>query len=407
MSWSRTVTGWVQLTVSGASPERFLRALAERSVAFWDAPPPENFALTVCVPAGAERMALRLAESLGCQASVRRRRGLLPFLRRLCRRYVLLACLGLTAAVLFVGSAFVWRIDIMGNESMPEGPIRQALQACGVDIGAFWPAFSQDQIRNGVILRLPGIRWMTVTMRGSHALVTIREAREHLPVVQNKELVKIVAAKPALVADVQPLHGTALTEPGQAVLPGETLIGGYTTGRFNVQGPCRAIGPVTGRTWYELTAKSPLAAEEKRPEERQRVQWALILGKTRINFYKGSSICPTGCDKIIESYPLQSSGIFTLPVTLEKTVFTSDDTEQRRQEELREEMEERLMERLLAAIGPEGQVTDSTFTASEEEGALYVTLRAECREQIGVEMPLTEAELAEIQKMIPGKTEEQ
>ena len=407
MNWARYITGWATAEITGAEPERFLSALAERGVAFWGAMPPQDYTLTVQVPAGAAKGLPLLAESMGCQCVIRARHGLPALAGQLRRRYVLMGCVALVLALLFVGSAFIWQIDITGNETIPDGPIRQALRECGVDIGTFWPRLSQDQVRNSVILRLPGIRWITVTIRGSHAQVIVREKREHLPVLQERELVKIVAVKAGLVEDVQPLHGTALTEPGKAVLPGETLIGGYTTGRFNVQGPCRAIGPVTGRTWYELTAKSPLAAEEKRPEERQRVQWALILGKTRINFYKGSSICPTGCDKIIESYPLQSSGIFTLPVTLEKTVFTSYDTEQRRQEELREEMEERLMERLLAAIGPEGQVTDSTFTASEEEGALYVTLRAECREQIGVEMPLTEAELAEIQKMIPGKTEEQ
>ena len=406
MNWSRYITGWAALEVAGAEPERFLRALAERNIPFWDAAPPADYTVTVRVPSGAVKRARLLAERAGCQVTACRRRGLPALFGRLRRRYALLGLAGAVAAVLFVGSAFVWQIGIEGNQTIPDGIIRQALSQCGVDIGAFWPSFSQDQIRNSVLLRVPGLRWMTVSVRGSHARVVVRESREHLPVTQEKQLVKIVAAKAGLVESVQPLHGTALTEPGSAVLPGEELIGGYTTGRFNVQGPTRAMGTVTARTWYELTAQSPLETRTKVPAGRETVQWALILGKTRINFYKGSSICPAGCDKIIESHTLQSVGVFTLPITLERTVYTAYEIQPAETPGLREQMEELLMQRLLQAVGPDGEVTESQFTASAEDGVMYVTLRAECREQIGTEAPLSEADLAAIQEKIPPKTEE-
>ena len=406
MSWARYITGWVTAEVSGAEPERFLAALARQGVAFWGAAPPQDYTLTVRVPLRAEKVLNDLAESVGCRCVIRARRGLPAILGRLRRRYVLMGCLALVLALLFVGSGFIWQIDITGNESIPDGPIRQALRECGVDIGAFWPRISQDQVRNSVILRLPGIRWITVTIRGSHAQVIVREKREHLPVLNERELVKIVAVKAGLVEDVQPLRGTALTEPGKAVLPGETLIGGYTTGRFAVQGPARAIGTVTARTWYELTAEAPLTEAAKQPGGEKTVRWALILGKTRINFYKGSSICPVGCDKIIESWPMQSAGLFTLPITVERTVFTARDTEARQQPALREEMEERLMARLVEELGEDGEVLSSQFTASTDGDVMYVTLRAECREQIGAEVPLTAEDLAEIEAKIPPKTEE-
>ena len=45
------------------------------------------------------------------------------------------------------------------------------------------------------------------------------------------------------------------------------------------------------------------------------------------------------------------------------------------------------------------------FSDAAAEGALDVTLRAECREQIGVQVPLTAEDLARIEEKIP-KTEE-
>ncbi len=406
MSWARYITGWVTAEISGAEPERMLRALAERGITFWGATPPRDYRLTVQVPLSAAKLIRPLAAANGCEGAITARHGLPAAFWKVRRRYMLLACVGLIGALLYVGSAFVWEISVTGNETVPEGVIRQALQACGVDIGAYWPAFSQDQIRNSVLLRVPQLRWMTVTMRGSHAKVVVREKREHLPVIDRKELTKIVAVKAGLVEKVEALHGTAETEENRAVLPGETLIGGYMTGRSGVIGPARAIGSVTARTWYELTAKSPTEAHVKTPDGEKTARWALILGKTRINFYKGSSICPAGCDKIIEEYALQSDGLFTLPVKLEKTVYTAYETRPEPVAGLREELEHRLMERLERIVGEDGRIVSSVYSASEKDGAMYVTLRAECLEQIGREEPLTARDLAEIEAKIP-KTEEQ
>ncbi len=405
MSWARYITGWVTAEITGAEPERMLRALAERGITFWGAAPPRDYRLTVQVPLSAARLIGPLASANGCECVVKARHGLPAAFRKVRRRYVLLACIGVAAALLYGGSAFVWEISVTGNDTVPEGVIRQALQECGVDIGAYWPGFSQDQIRNGVLLRVPELRWMTVTMRGSHAKVIVRERWERPPVIDRRVPGKIVAAKAGLVEDVQALHGTAETEETRAVLPGETLIGGYVTGRNGVIGPGRAIGTVTARTWYELTAKSPAEAAVKTPNGKKTTRWALILGKTRINFYKDSSICPAGCDKIIVDHPLRVEGLFALPVALEETVYTPYETRPETRTVLREELEHQLMERLERIVGQEGQVVSAVFSASEEDGALYVTLRAECREQIGREAPLTDADLAEIQAKIP-KTEE-
>ena len=164
------------------------------------------------------------------------------------------------------------------------------------------------------------------------------------------------------------------------------------------------MGAVTARTWYELTAKTPLALAEKTYTGRERTRWALVVGKSRINFYKDSSICPTGCDKIIKEYTLAREGLFALPVTLVKITYAPYDTAPAEGKELRAGLEGQLMQTLTASIGEDGQVLTSRFTASQADGALYVTLRAECREQIGTAVPFTDQDLAEVRdKVIRAK----
>ena len=404
MNWARYITGWALAEISGDRPERVLQALAERNVVFWQATPPEELELTVRVPDRWAERAVRLAASLGCEGEILARRGLPALFRQLRRRTMLWVWAAAVAAVLFVGSAYIWQIGIEGNETIPDRVILSALRQCGVDIGAFWPAMSQDQVRNSVILQVPGIRWMTVTIRGGHARVIVRESRIPPWPVQEREYVHITAKKAGLVEAVSAQRGTALTERGRMVLPGEVLIGGYATGRGGVQGPVRAMGGVTARTWYELTCRTPDTVQEKAYTGRQRSQWTLIVGKIRINFFKGSSICPAGCDKIIESYPLAVGELFTLPFTLERAVYREYDAVSVPADR-GQEMRSVLTDYLAGQIGPDGETLSAWITASSSGGAQDVTLRAECREQIGGETPLTEEDLAWIREKIP-QTEE-
>lgn len=405
MNWMRYVTGWAQVRIRGAAPERFLRALAERGIPFWEAHPPRDYEMTVKIPLRAAKLAAPLAEALGCEGEVLCRRGLPALLGHARHRWVLLGGGFFLVLVLVCSSLFIWQIDIEGCETLTTGEVRHALSECGVDIGKSWVGMKQDLVRNSMILKLPEIRWMTVSIRGSRAEVVLREARTGPEPVEEKEYAAVVAEKAGLITSVEALRGTAVTAENCTVLPGEALIAGYTTGRYAVQGATRAIGEVWARTWYERTAAAPVEPALSVSTGEKQTKWSLILGKKRINFFKGSSICPVGCDKIIYVYPLAVEDVFVLPLSLEKTRFVAAETESFRAEELRSELEAQLMEELLSDIGPEGTVEDYTFTALERDGMLYVTLRAECREEIGTVRTLTEEELMEIESKIP-KTEE-
>ena len=66
-------------------------------------------------------------------------------------------------------------------------------------------------------------------------------------------------------------------------------------------------------SYAELTARVKALLRRYRtygekPERSQAEDEWICVGKIRINFYKGSSICPQGCDKIIESFALAQAG---------------------------------------------------------------------------------------------------
>ncbi len=401
----RDLIGWAALRCTGPDPAGFLTRLAEQNVPFWDAEPPADFSVSFRVPTWQVKRVRRMAERAGFEVAALSRHGLPAVLSHLRGRWLPAVLLAALAFLILWSEARIWRIDIEGNDRVPEGVLRQALAECGVDIGSRWVDMSQDAVRNGVILRLPDIRWMTVTMEGSAARVIVRETRERLDPIPEDEYANIVSDRTGLVTAVYALHGTAEVEPGDAVLPGETLVGGYATGRFGVQGPVRAVGYADLRTWYEITAAAPSEVTEKRPTGEKRTVFSLVFGDTRINFYKGSSICPPECDKISVSMPLELSGVLTLPIALERTTVTAYAVESVSSPELSEELSASLLAELSKRLGDDGEIVSAEFSAWEAEGMLYVTLQAECRERVGVPVPMTEAELAAVYEKIP-QTEE-
>jgi Putative stage IV sporulation protein YqfD. len=400
MRAARFVTGWLEAEVTGIQPEKFLQTLAERGMTFWDAAPPVDFTMHVCLPLRWAKLTPALAESVGCQARIVKLHGLPTLFARVKKRRTLLIGLLLAVACILWSSLYVWDIQIAGADGLDKGAIRASLADAGVDIGAFWPPFSQDLIRNSVILDVPTIRWMTVNIRGSHAEVIVRPMREAAKVVDEKEYVKIVATTAGIVTQVQALRGTAVVTAGQTVLAGETLIDAVATGRYAVQGAIRAIGTVRARTWYELTAEAPVTQSVKTYTGKETSRWALIFGKNRINFYRGCSICQANCDKIIKEHKLSIEGVFTLPVTLVREITRSYSVDSQPTQGTQNELESALEKELAHLVGDDGSVISKDCTATETDGLLRVTLRTECEQQIGTAVPLTDAELATIESQI-------
>jgi similar to stage IV sporulation protein len=400
----RWLTGWVRVQVTGAEPESFLNALAQQNVPFWASDAPADYTMGLTLPRRQKKRAQTLAQAKGFSWCVVAQGGLPPVLSRL-RTRALLGLLAVAAALLFVSTGFIWDIEISGNETVSDGEILQALAQCGIDVGKSWLSYSQDSVRNGVLLRLPSLRWMTVSMEGCRAVVIVREKRTYIEPVPEDEPARLVAAKAGLITEINDLRGTAVTEVNKTVLPGETLVEGYATGRLGVQGPVRAIGTVYARTWYEMTMAAPETVSVKVPTGEKTTRFALILGKIRINFYKGSSICPEECDKIIESYTAAKTGWFALPLTLEKITLQAYTLETQTVPEGQEELSGQLMDALQQTIGSDGEILSATFTASRRKGVLYVTLHGQCQEQIATTVPLTEEEILLIQERI-STTEE-
>ena len=115
-----------------------------------------------------------------------------------------------------------------------------------------------------------------------------------------------------------------------------------------------------------------------------RTRYALDIGKKRIKLYGKGSTLGGDCDKITQYRPVCLPWGLRLPITVAAETVTAygPSTDLRRSAgEARQEGE--------ALLGDTGAAESVRIDAVEQGSWLLVTLRAECLEEIGREVPLT------------------
>ena len=148
------------------------------------------------------------------------------------------------------------------------------------------------------------------------------------------------------------------------------------------------LGSVTARTWYTLTTDVPLTVGRKVYGE-EISRYALVFGTHRVNFYGNSSITDVKYDKLQERKQLRFLGI-SLPVSTVREVWCpyTVETVTVTAEEARRQGETLLTEYLHTLVDGYGTVQSALCTTRESGGVLRVTLTAECREEIGRQVPI-------------------
>lgn len=392
--------GKVRLEIEGAFPERFLNLLAQHGVAFWGIEWCSPLCLRLYVARTDAKRAAALAERAMCASRVLGRQGLPFLLLRLRRRYALFLGLFLSLAAVLVLSRFVLEVTIEGNETIPTARIRAVLAELGVHPGVWGPAVDSGQIEQELLLRIPELGWFAVNVRGCRAEVSVREREMKPELVDEKTPANVVAEKGGIVTRLEVLEGAAQVKRGDTVAPGDLLISGVD----DLEAPpaqggivgvryVHAMGRVYARTWYTLSAATPLTAFGKSYTGAQRTRRALILGNKQINFYLGAGISYGEYDKIEKTKVLKLPGGIALPVALLETTLTEYEAvpAQVARDSAEEYLRRALEKELRARVG-EGEILRMSVTVSEQGGVLTVTLLGECEEQIGAARALTPGE---------------
>lgn len=303
----------------------------------------------------------------------------------------LLAAALLTVLLVVEGNFTIWEFQVSGNETVPDEAVLRALEDYGITIGTRSLDIDQKDMRNHVLLELEDVVWLAVNVRGCVARVQVVERVRGQDMVEDGPA-NVVARRPGLVTRVEALGGQAAVVPGDTVTQGQLLISGAVdldNGGLRWQ---HGMGRVWARTWYELTAQVPLTVRQRGVPLSSRTRYALDIGKKRIKLYGKGSTLGGDCDKITQYRPVCLPWGLRLPITLAAetvTAYGPSTDVPRSAGEARQEGESLLRRQLEELLGDTGTAENVRIDAVEQGSWLLVTLRAECLEEIGREVPLT------------------
>lgn len=262
-----------------------------------------------------------LTQTKGYELRLSKRNGVYWSWKQLLHRPVLSIGILLFLAVAMYLPTRVFFFEVEGNASIPARLILEKCEQCGISFGVSRREVRSEKMKNALLDAIPQLQWAGINTSGCTAVISVRERSDIQKIDSDQAVRSIVALRDGIVSQCTATRGNLLCRPGQAVKAGEVLISGYTDCGISIRAT-RAEGEVFAETERDLTVISPLNWHQKAENQVVEKKYAVIIGKNRINFYKGSGILPTSCDKMYEERYVTLPGGFRLPIVIVTEIWT-------------------------------------------------------------------------------------
>ena len=320
-----------------------------------------------------------LAKKRGYDLTLSRRSGIYWVGKRFLRRPVLTAgiLLFLLAAMYLPSRIFFFEIE--GNITIPTRLILEKCQQCGISFGASRREVRSEKMKNALLAAIPELQWAGINTSGCRAVITVRERTKTQQPQNDCGVSSIVAKRDGVITQCTVIKGNPLCKVGQAVRAGEVLVSGYTDCGITIQAT-QAQGEIYAATNRTLTAISPLNWQSKGTKTVTEKKYSVIIGKKRINFYKGSGISGATCDKMYTKSYVTLPGGFQLPIIVATEIWTyyDESTVTLSQPDLSNFANRYLLEQMIA-----GQIVSRFESGMADEGIYRFQGNYACTEMIG------------------------
>lgn len=305
--------GTVRLKLVSADPEGLFRRLIRAGIALSDTVREDAVTVFFTVNARDLKKVRALAEKRGDSWEPVQKIGLYWRFLGLLHRPVLVGGLLLLLAAALILPRRILLVQVQGNSAVPTRRILEEAVNCGIGFGASGREVRSEKMKNALLERLPQLEWAGINTKGCLAVISVEERAKVDPEPETTGVSSLVALRDGVVVSCTVTRGSAQCKPGQAVTAGEILVSGYTDCGLSIRAE-RAEGEVFADTERKIEAVSLASALQKGEKQEVHKKFSLIFGKNRINFYKGSGISDTSCDRIYEERYLSLPGGFFLPV---------------------------------------------------------------------------------------------
>ena len=219
--------GYVYVHLTGYATERFLNLCGNRNILIWGLKPaPDGYFFYISV--NGYRNLKPLLKKTKTKARIIHKYGFGFWLFRY-RKHTLFACgIFISAALLYVCSCYIWKIEIIGNSYLTDDSVITFLQSENSGFGSKKSHIDCEQLENSLRTEFPDIIWCSVEIYGTRLTVELQE-RLMPDETHNKKdggPYDIIAAKDGKIFSIVTRTGTPLVTEGIEVSRGDLLVSG-------------------------------------------------------------------------------------------------------------------------------------------------------------------------------------
>ena len=313
MDFWHSLSGMLTVKILSADSSRLLQQLHQANLEVHKVQFLDELQLQLQIHRKDYKRIVEIAEKIGGQVSILSQEGIYYRLAAPLHRPVfVLAVLTMFLLTIFVPTR-IYFFRVEGNVSVPTNWILSKAEACGISFGVSRRDIRSEKVKNAVLQAIPELEWVGINTAGCVATISVRERQPDTMKIQGKGVSSIVARKDGVVTEISVTAGSPSVKPGDAIKAGQVLISGYTDCGLSIRAT-RAEGEVYAQTNHKLTLVAPLNSAQRGQITAKTQNFAVIIGKNRINFYQGSGILDASCVKMYSENYLTLPGGFQLPI---------------------------------------------------------------------------------------------
>ena len=322
LSILKLVQGYLQVTLTGSAPERFLNFCVRRDILIWNLSPNKAAGgYDFCISRKGFHAAEDLLQRTRTTMTIRKKCGVPFFLHRYRARKLFLIGILLCLLLLWNCSKYVWKIEINGTSELSEDMILTWLSKQDRTYGTPKSLIDCAALERALRVDFETIAWTSVKLEGTKLTVDIQES---LPDTDPSTLPEsgewdIVATEDAQIASIFTRRGTPQVEKGMTVSKGAILVSGRLdiiddNGEIAEQHYVVSDADVTGIVTREYEASLPRDYQKKLYTGEKHTNYLLQVGSIQLPI--GKKAAYTACETTVFDHQLEILPGFYLPVHL-------------------------------------------------------------------------------------------
>lgn len=381
------ISGYVNIAVEGFFVERFINICISKGIILLDLQRQRSTILKAKIIKSDFKKIRHIAKKTKCKVSIDKKTGI-PFLLNKYRKRKILAIAILAVAIFIFGvTRFVWNIEVIGLQNIPEEEIISMVKDKEIETGKLKSNIETQKIINQIRLERDDLAWIGIEVKGTNVIISVVEAIIKPDIIDKNEVCNIVSDKDAIISKIVVQNGTARVAIGDDIKVGDILVEGVMEGQYTGNRYVHAEADIYANIYYEKERKESFIQEVdvKTGNEEKKVE--ISMNNFKINFNKGVSKFEN-YDTIRTCKKLKLFSNYYLPIEIAK--ITNIETQKEYKTYSEEELKEKITKELEEEIEVEFNISSfenakkEIFVEQEEDG-VKVKLVYEVQEKIGTE----------------------